>query len=60
MTGYRGRLAVTEIVVASPELERAIAGKASIESLHSIVHRSGCRSLWESGVSQLAVGRTSG
>lgn len=60
MTGYRGRLAVTEIVVADAELERGIASGQAVDSLQAIVRRSGCRSLWESGVGHLAAGRTSG
>src|SRR5688500_146918 len=60
MTGYRGRLAVTEIVIADQELERAIAARASLESLQSIARRSGCRSLWECAVGHLGAGRTSG
>jgi type II secretory ATPase GspE/PulE/Tfp pilus assembly ATPase PilB-like protein/8-oxo-dGTP pyrophosphatase MutT (NUDIX family) len=60
MTGYRGRLAVTEILVAVPEIERAIAEKAASDSIQELARRLGCRSLWESGVAQLAAGHTSG
>ena len=60
MTGYRGRIAVTEIVVADAELERGIATGAAVDVLTSIVRRSGCRSLWESGVEHLVQGETSG
>ena len=60
MTGYRGRLAVTEIVIADPDLERAIASGAAADKLHELARRSGTRTLWESGVAQLAAGRTSG
>ncbi|MGK2961178.1 MAG: ATPase, T2SS/T4P/T4SS family [Gemmatimonadaceae bacterium] len=60
MTGYRGRLAVTEIVFADAELERAIAAGAPADSLEAIARRAGSRSLWQSGISQLAAGRTSG
>ena len=60
MTGYRGRLAVTEILVADMEIERAIAGRMSVDGVQAIARRSGCLSLWESGVVQLAAGHTSG
>ncbi len=60
MTGYRGRLAVTEIVIGDPELERAIASGISADGLSRIVRRAGSRSLWASGVAQLAAGKTSG
>lgn len=60
MTGYHGRVAVTEIVVADAELERGIAGCLAVDALTAVVRRSGCRSLWESGLAHLAAGETSG
>jgi type II secretory ATPase GspE/PulE/Tfp pilus assembly ATPase PilB-like protein/8-oxo-dGTP pyrophosphatase MutT (NUDIX family) len=60
MTGYHGRLAVTEIVATDPELERGIVAGASVDVLTSIARRSGCRSLWESALVHLAAGETSG
>jgi type II secretory ATPase GspE/PulE/Tfp pilus assembly ATPase PilB-like protein/8-oxo-dGTP pyrophosphatase MutT (NUDIX family) len=60
MSGYHGRLAVTEIVVGDDELERGIASGAAADVLTAIVRRSGCRSLWESALSQLVAGNTSG
>jgi type II secretory ATPase GspE/PulE/Tfp pilus assembly ATPase PilB-like protein/8-oxo-dGTP pyrophosphatase MutT (NUDIX family) len=60
MSGYRGRLAVTEIVVTDSELERGVAAGCSLDVLSSIVRRSGCQSLWECGVNHLAAGSTTG
>jgi len=60
MTGYRGRLAVTEIVIADSEMERGIAANASADSLMATARRDGARSLWESGVTRLLEGDTSG
>jgi type II secretory ATPase GspE/PulE/Tfp pilus assembly ATPase PilB-like protein/8-oxo-dGTP pyrophosphatase MutT (NUDIX family) len=60
MTGYRGRLAVTEIVAMDQELERGIVAGASVDVLTSIARRSGCRSLWESALVHLTGGETSG
>ena len=60
MSGYRGRIAVSEIVVADAELERGIVAGASVDVLTEIVRRSGCQSLWESGVTHLAAGDTTG
>jgi type II secretory ATPase GspE/PulE/Tfp pilus assembly ATPase PilB-like protein/8-oxo-dGTP pyrophosphatase MutT (NUDIX family) len=60
MSGYRGRIAVSEIVVADSELERGIAAGASVDVLTAIARRSGCQSLWESGVTHLAAGNTTG
>ena len=60
MTGYRGRIAVMEIVLADTELERGIAGNAPVDTLTEIARRSGCRSLWESALERLSAGETSG
>ncbi|MEO5590104.1 MAG: NUDIX domain-containing protein, partial [Gemmatimonadaceae bacterium] len=60
MTGYRGRLAVTEIVIADASLDRAIAEGAAGDTLTSIARRTGARSLWESAITHLAAGVTSG
>ena len=60
MTGYRGRLAVTEIVIGDADLERAIAAGTSVDGLASIARRGGSRSLWESGIAHLTAGKTSG
>jgi 8-oxo-dGTP pyrophosphatase MutT (NUDIX family) len=60
LTGYRGRLAVTEIVIGDSELERAIAAGISADGLAVIARRAGSRSLWDSGVAHLTAGKTSG
>ena len=60
MSGYRGRVAVTEIVIADSDLERAIAANAPLESLAVAARREGARSLWDSGVMRLLAGDTSG
>lgn len=60
MSGYRGRLAVTEIVIADADMERGIASGAAVDSLTVIARRSGSRSLWESALAHLTAGETSG
>lgn len=60
MTGYHGRIAVMEIVVADSELERSIAANSSLDTLISVSRREGSRSLWDSGVTRLLAGETSG
>jgi 8-oxo-dGTP pyrophosphatase MutT (NUDIX family) len=60
MSGYRGRVAVTEIVITDPDLERVIATNASLDTLTTAARREGSRSLWDSGVSRLLAGETSG
>lgn len=58
MTGYYGRMAVMEVVVSTPELERAIAGGCTPGDLVRIGRVSGAKSLWDSGVDQLLSGAT--
>ena len=60
MTGYRGRVAVMEIVLADTDLERGIAANAPTDTLTETARRSGCRSLWESALERLVGGETSG
>ena len=59
LTGYSGRVAVTEVLVATPEIERAIAENAPPERLLAAARTSGTRSLWTCGCAQLMAGNTS-
>ena len=59
MTGYAGRVAVTEVLVTTPEIERAIATNEPPERLLSAARESGTRSLWACGCAQLLAGNTS-
>lgn len=59
MTGYSGRVAVTEVLVATPEIERAIAASEPPERLVAAARSSGTRSLWGCGCSILLGGNTS-
>jgi type II secretory ATPase GspE/PulE/Tfp pilus assembly ATPase PilB-like protein len=56
--GYRGRLAVAEILVSTPEFERRVAAGAPTESLAEAARASGCATLWESGVAMVKRGET--
>jgi hypothetical protein len=56
--GYRGRLAVAEILLASPEFERRVAAGASTESLGEAARASGCVTLWQSGLELVRRGDT--
>ena len=58
-TGYRGRLAITEVMVTNAELERAMVAGDSIEHINDIARASGMRGLWESGVQHARAGDTS-
>ena len=57
-TGYRGRLAVTEVMISSPELERRIAANESAERLADAGRENGMAGLWESGVQHVRAGVT--
>ncbi|MFN2636959.1 MAG: ATPase, T2SS/T4P/T4SS family [Gemmatimonadaceae bacterium] len=59
MTGYSGRVAVTEVLVSTPEIERAIAGNDPPERLLLAARETGTRSLWGCGAAQLIAGNTS-
>jgi len=59
LTGYRGRIAITELLVATPEIERAIAGGEALDNLVKAARDAGTRSLWACGASHLLRGTTS-
>jgi len=58
-TGYRGRLALTEVLVMTPELERRIAANEAADRLADAAREGGMRGLWESGVAHVRNGSTS-
>jgi CheY-like chemotaxis protein len=58
-TGYRGRLAVMEVLISSPEIERRIAADESSERIADGAREAGMRGLWESGVQHVRNGITS-
>jgi type II secretory ATPase GspE/PulE/Tfp pilus assembly ATPase PilB-like protein/ActR/RegA family two-component response regulator len=57
-TGYRGRLAIQEILHVTDEVERRIAGNESVERISDAARDGGMRSLWESGVQHVRNGET--
>ena len=58
-TGYHGRLAVVETLIASPAIERAVASGAAPDAIAGIARGEGMRRLWENGVDQVVAGATS-
>jgi type II secretory ATPase GspE/PulE/Tfp pilus assembly ATPase PilB-like protein len=58
-TGFRGRLAVTEVLISSPELEHSIAANESSDRIAEAARDAGMRGLWESGVQHVRHGVTS-
>ncbi|HEX2694055.1 MAG TPA: ATPase, T2SS/T4P/T4SS family [Gemmatimonadaceae bacterium] len=59
MTGYSGRVAITEVLVSTPAVERAIAENESPARLMAAARSSGTRSLWACGCAQVVAGNTS-
>ncbi|HSA54227.1 MAG TPA: ATPase, T2SS/T4P/T4SS family [Gemmatimonadaceae bacterium] len=57
-TGYRGRLAVTEIMIADAEVERRIAAADTTDQIAEAARDAGMRTTWESGVEQVLAGVT--
>ena len=57
-TGYRGRMAVVEVLITNPEIERRIAANESADRVADAAREGGMRSLWESGVSRVVAGDT--
>ncbi len=58
MTGYRGRLAIEEVLRSNDEVERRIAGNETVERINDAARETGMRSLWESGVQHVRQGET--
>jgi type II secretory ATPase GspE/PulE/Tfp pilus assembly ATPase PilB-like protein/8-oxo-dGTP pyrophosphatase MutT (NUDIX family) len=57
-TGYRGRLAIVEVLLATPDVERLIAAGESSDRLATAAKASGMGSLWESGLAHVLAGET--
>jgi type II secretory ATPase GspE/PulE/Tfp pilus assembly ATPase PilB-like protein/8-oxo-dGTP pyrophosphatase MutT (NUDIX family) len=57
--GYKGRLAIVEVILPTPDFERAVASGEGAERLAETARRGGMRSLWESGVAHVGEGHTS-
>jgi len=57
-TGYRGRQAIVEILLADGEVERLVASGAPAEPIAAAARRGGMRSLWESGLARVHAGET--
>jgi type II secretory ATPase GspE/PulE/Tfp pilus assembly ATPase PilB-like protein/8-oxo-dGTP pyrophosphatase MutT (NUDIX family) len=56
--GFRGRLAIVEILLGSPEFERRVAAGETAERLGEVARREGMRSLWQSGLAHVTAGHT--
>ena len=59
MTGYRGRMAITEVMTSSPEMERRVAAGDPPDRITDAAREGGMKSLWESGIQHVRSGLTS-
>jgi len=59
MTGYRGRFAILEILVMTPELERIISRGTTADQIAATARSEGMRGLFESGLRHVVTGETS-
>jgi type II secretory ATPase GspE/PulE/Tfp pilus assembly ATPase PilB-like protein/8-oxo-dGTP pyrophosphatase MutT (NUDIX family) len=57
-TGYRGRLAIVEVLVSTPEVERRIAAGEPAERIADAARTSGMGSLWQCGLTHVLAGDT--
>jgi len=57
-TRFRGRLALVEVIIGSPEFEKRVAAGESTERIADAARKDGMRSLWASGTIHATAGRT--
>ncbi|MEF8793657.1 GspE/PulE family protein [Thiohalorhabdus sp.] len=57
-TGYRGRTGIHELLVATPEMHKAIAGSASIQEIRELAHGEGMHYLMQDGVAKILRGQS--
>ncbi|MFL5580654.1 MAG: ATPase, T2SS/T4P/T4SS family [Gemmatimonadaceae bacterium] len=57
-TGYRGRLAIQEVLVTNPDVERAISAGESAERIAEAARQGGMKSLFEAGIYHIEQGTT--
>jgi type II secretory ATPase GspE/PulE/Tfp pilus assembly ATPase PilB-like protein/8-oxo-dGTP pyrophosphatase MutT (NUDIX family) len=57
-TGFRGRLALVEVLVGSLEFEQRVAAGEPTERIAEAARNDGMRSVWKSGLAHVAAART--
>ena len=57
-SGYHGRLAIVEVLIATAEFERRVAAGDAAERIADAARNDGMRSLWQSGLSRVENGET--
>jgi type II secretory ATPase GspE/PulE/Tfp pilus assembly ATPase PilB-like protein len=59
-TGYRGRLAVIELLNVNREIRQAIMDKADATTLQRLAVKSGMKTLWQDAIEKVQRGLTTG
>ena len=59
MTGYRGRLAILEVLTMTADIERRIAAGEPADRIAAAARKSGMLGLWHSGLAHVLRGETS-
>ena len=57
-SGYHGRLAIVEVLIATAEFERRVAAGDAAERIAEAARNDGMRSLWQSGLLRVQHGET--
>jgi CheY-like chemotaxis protein len=57
-TGYRGRMAVMEVLTTNGEIERLISAGETADMIAEAARGSGMKTLWESGIEHVRAGET--
>jgi type IV pilus assembly protein PilB len=58
-TGYKGRIAIFELLTVSEEIKKLILAKASSGEIKELARREGMSTLWEDGLNKIKAGITS-
>jgi len=58
-TGYRGRMAVMEVLTANAETERLVSEGATADAIAESARTAGMKTLWDSGIEHVRAGETS-
>ena len=58
-SGYYGRIAIVEVLIATAEFERRVAAGEATERIADAARKDGMRSLWQSGLARVRAGDTS-
>jgi type II secretory ATPase GspE/PulE/Tfp pilus assembly ATPase PilB-like protein len=57
-TGYKGRIALHELLIADEDIKRAVSQRAPVEEVRNLAVKGGMRTLLQDGVEKAIAGRT--